>query len=58
MEKPRDNKFFLELQQALLEAIEMERGTIPLVPVEGMPAKTYRAASIENIEETDSGDTL
>ena len=56
MEKTKDSEFFLDLQKALLEAIEMGKGTIPMVPVEGMPAKSYRASSVENSEGNDSRD--
>ncbi|MCD8014325.1 MAG: helix-turn-helix domain-containing protein [Lachnospiraceae bacterium] len=36
--------FFDDLQNDLLEAIEMEKGNIPLTERKGMPAKTYYVA--------------
>lgn len=38
------SKFFDETMQGLLEAIEIEKGNIPLAEREGMPAKTYYVA--------------
>ena len=37
------NDFFTETAIALLEAIDMERGNVPIRKVLGMPADTYRA---------------
>lgn len=38
------SKFFEETMQGLLEAIEIEKGNIPLTEREGMPAKTFYVA--------------
>lgn len=38
------SKFFDETMQGLLEAIEIEKGDIPLTEREGMPAKTFYVA--------------
>ena len=40
--------FYKELEEALLQAIEIKKGNIPMIEVEDMPAKTYRA---ENVDE-------
>ncbi len=37
------SKFFDETMQSLLQAVEISKGNISVVEVEGMPAKTYRA---------------
>ena len=37
--------FYEDMEKALLEAIEIEKGNIPLVKREGMPAPTYYVAS-------------
>lgn len=42
------SKFFDETMQGLLEAIEMEKGYMPLVKKENMPAVTY---SVDTREE-------
>ena len=36
------SKFFDDTMQGLLEAVAIEKGTIPLVEVENMPASTFR----------------
>ena len=38
------SKFFEETMQGLLEAIEIEKGNIPLTERGGMPAKTFYVA--------------
>lgn len=44
------SKFFEETMQGLLEAIEIEKGNIPLTEREGMPAKTFYVADIIDLE--------
>lgn len=39
--------FFNDTMQGLLEAIEMEKGNIPLMKKENMPASTFTAADKE-----------
>lgn len=39
--------FFEDMEKALLEAIEMEKGNIPMVEREDMPAPTFYAADKE-----------
>ena len=41
--------FFEDLEKGLLEAIEMERGNVPLTEREGMPAKTYYVSENDRI---------
>lgn len=41
------SKFFDETMQGLLEAVAIEKGEIPLVEKENMPAKTFIAADME-----------
>ena len=41
------SKFFEETMQGLLEAIEMEKGYMPIVEKENMPAVTYCADTRE-----------
>ena len=41
------SKFFEDTMQGLLEAIEMERGNIPLVEKKNMPAPTFTADNKE-----------
>lgn len=41
------SKFFDETMQGLLEAIEMEKGNIPVVEKENMPATTFVASDKE-----------
>lgn len=36
--------FYEDMERALLEAIEIEKGNIPLTEREGMPAKTFYVA--------------
>lgn len=38
------SKFFEETMQGLLEAVTMEKGEVPIVEKEDMPAPTYVAA--------------
>ena len=40
-------RFFEETMQGLLEAIEMEKGEVPLVEKKNMPAPTFVAADAE-----------
>lgn len=40
-----------DLEKALLQAIEIKKGNIPLVEIENMPAPTYRAANLNEHEE-------
>ena len=46
--------YYEDLEEALIQAVEIKKGNIPLVEVEGMPAPTYRAANLNdhNIEKT------
>lgn len=39
--------FYEDMEQSLLEAIEMEKGNIPLIQRENMPAPTFVAADKE-----------
>ncbi len=39
--------FYEELERGLLEAIEMEKGNIPVVEKPGMPVPTFVAADVE-----------
>ena len=41
------SRFFEETMQGLLEAIEMEKGEVPLVEKKNMPAPTFVAADAE-----------
>lgn len=41
------SNFFDDTMQGLLEAIEMEKGNIPVVPKEDMPAPTFVASDRE-----------
>ena len=41
------SKFFEETMQGLLEAVAIEKGEIPLVEKENMPALTFVAADME-----------
>jgi len=41
------SKFFEETMQGLLEAVAIEKGEIPLVEKENMPAPTFVAADME-----------
>lgn len=41
------SKFFDETMQGLLEAVAMEKGEIPVIEKEGLPAPTYVAADKE-----------
>lgn len=41
------SRFFEETMQGLLEAIEMEKGEVPLVEKKNMPALTFVAADAE-----------
>lgn len=41
------NKFFDETMQGLLEAVEMEKGNIPMSKKENMPAPTFVASDRE-----------
>ncbi len=41
--------FFDDTMQGLLEAVEIEKGNIPLIKKENMPAPTYVAASEEKL---------
>ena len=43
------SKFFEDTMQGLLEAVEMEKGNIPIVEKENMPAPTFIAANEEKI---------
>lgn len=45
------SKFYEETMQSLLQAVEISKGSIPVVQVDGMPAKTYRAF-VGNAHET------
>ena len=39
--------FYEDLERGLLEAIAMEKGEIPVVEKDGMPAPTFVAADME-----------
>lgn len=39
--------FYTDMERALLEAIEIEKGNVPLVERENMPARTYYVAEDE-----------
>lgn len=41
------SKFFEETMQGLLEAVSIEKGEIPLVKKENLPASTFVAADME-----------
>ena len=41
--------FFDDTMQGLLEAVEIEKGNVPLIKKENMPAPTYVAASEEKL---------
>ena len=41
------SKFFDETMQGLLEAIEIEKGEVPLIKKENMPASTYMVCNAE-----------
>lgn len=41
------SQFFDDTMQGLLEAVEMEKGHIPMIQKEGMPAATFIAADKE-----------
>ena len=41
--------FFEDLEQDLLEAIEMEKGNVPLTERTGMPAKTYYVSENDRV---------
>lgn len=41
------SKFFEETMQGLLEAVAIDKGEIPLVKKEDMPAPTFEAADME-----------
>jgi len=43
------NKFFEEKMQGLLEAVAIEKGEVPLMIKENMPAPTFVAAEMEKI---------
>lgn len=39
------SRFYEETMQSLQQAIEISKGIVPVVQVDGMPAKTYRAVT-------------
>lgn len=39
--------FYKDMEKSLLEAIEMERGNVPLIQKETMPAPTFAASDAE-----------
>lgn len=41
------SRFFDETMQGLLEAVEMEKGEVPLVEKKNMPASTFAVANME-----------
>lgn len=41
------SKFYDETMQSLHQAAEIAKGTLPVAPVEGMPAETYRVTGIQ-----------
>lgn len=41
-------KFYEDLEKSLLEAIEIERGNLPLIPKKDMPAPTFTVSDKEN----------
>ena len=43
------SKFFEDTMQGLLEAVEIDKGNIPLKKREGMPATTYYAADDKEV---------
>ncbi len=44
------SKFYDETMQSLHQAAEIAKGTLPAVPVEGLPAETYRVTGIQDME--------
>ena len=36
--------FFTDTMTGLLQAVAIEKGEIPVIEIEGMPAKTYRSS--------------
>ena len=44
------SKFYDETMQSLHQAVEIAKGTLPAVPVEGLPAETYRVTGIQDME--------
>lgn len=41
------SKYFEDTMQGLLEAVEIQKGNLPLVSHEGMPATTYHVAETD-----------
>lgn len=44
--------FYEDLEKSLQQAIQIEKGNIPMRLVEDMPAPTYRPKSNDNIQNT------
>ena len=44
------SKYFDEIMQSLLQAVEIAEGNIPVAEVYGMPAKTYRVLEEQGID--------
>ncbi|WP_156882349.1 hypothetical protein [Lacrimispora indolis] len=44
-------EFYKDVEKSLLEAIEMKKGIIPIVPKENMPAPTFVASDKEKAKQ-------